>query len=37
MAIQFLACSGGFCVFCAIVEIVKSKNKNGESILIKIV
>jgi hypothetical protein len=35
MAIQFLACSGGFCVFCAIVEIDKSKNKRRERILIK--
>jgi hypothetical protein len=37
MAIQFLACSGGFCVFCAMVERVMSKKKSGKSILIKIV
>jgi hypothetical protein len=35
MAIQFLACSGGFCVFCATVERVKSKKKRRERILIK--
>ena len=35
MAIQFLACSGGFCVFCAMVERVMSKKKSKERILIK--
>src|ERR1043166_627095 len=37
IAIQFLACSGGFCVFCAIVERVKREKKNAETIFIKIV
>jgi len=35
MAIQFLACNGGFWVFCAMVERVKSRNKRRERILIK--
>jgi len=35
MAIQFLACNGGFCVFCATVEMVKSKKKRTERTLIK--
>src|SRR6478672_4241925 len=35
MAIQFLACSGGFCVFCAMLERVMSKKKSKERILIK--
>src|SRR6476619_1855435 len=35
IAIQFLAWSGGFCVFCAIVERVKNKQKSREGTLIK--
>src|SRR5262249_9094706 len=35
IAIQFLACNGGFCVFCAMVETVKSEKKRREGFLIK--
>ena len=35
IAIQFLACSGGFCVFCAMVERVMSEKKRKGTILIK--